>query len=273
MYESYWHLREKPFESALDGKFYYPAQTHQAALLKLRYAIENRRGAALLAGASGLGKTLVTSMLRSMLDESFSPLVHLCFPQMPADELVAYLASALAGGAARVASGTLWQNVERIQSFLAENTNGRRHAVVIVDEAHLVDDRESLETFRLLSNFSTAGTPDMTLVLSGQVGLLTMLDRVPQLEERMAVKCLLRPLNETETAEYVAHRLKEAGAESSLFDAEAIRTLHELSGGVPRRINRLGDLALLIGYAEQQTAITAGQLEAISEELVAVAPE
>ena len=133
MYESYWQLREKPFEPGADGEFYYPAQTHQAALLKLRYAIENRRAAALLAGASGLGKTLVAGMIRSALDESFQPFVQLSFPQMPVDQLMAYLAAWLTGGEV---NGPLWQNVDRIERFLAENTNKGRHAVLVIDEAN-----------------------------------------------------------------------------------------------------------------------------------------
>ncbi|MBN1588751.1 MAG: AAA family ATPase [Pirellulales bacterium] len=273
MYESYWRLQEKPFENVVDEKFYYPSQTHQAAILKLRYAIENHRAAALLAGTSGLGKTLVTDMLRSMLDESFQPFVRLSFPQMPVDQLMAYLAVCLTGASTTDPIDRLWQCVDRIERFLAENTQNGRHAVVVIDEAHLLDDRKTLEAIRLLSNFETASRPDITLILSGQPGLLPVLDRTPQLEGRLAVKCLLRPLSQTETAEYVDHRLKQAGAEQPLIDAEAIRTLQELTGGVPRRINRLCDLALLIGYAEQQQSITAAQLETISHELVTVAPE
>ena len=71
MYESYWQLKQKPFESSADPRFYYPGESHQAALLKLRYAIENRRGAALLCGPSGSGKTLVANMLRGALSEQF----------------------------------------------------------------------------------------------------------------------------------------------------------------------------------------------------------
>ena len=74
MYESYWRLTRKPFENAADPRFYYPAESHQAALLKLRYAIENRRGAALLAGPSGSGKTLLTTMLRGTLTAAMRPL-------------------------------------------------------------------------------------------------------------------------------------------------------------------------------------------------------
>ena len=273
MYESYWELNEKPFEPGTDGKFYYPAQTHQAALLKLRYAIENRRAAALLAGASGLGKTLVAGMIRSTLDASFQPFVQLCFPQMPVDQLMAYLAAQLTGGHVKETTEQVWQNVERIERFLDENTKHGHHAVVVIDEAHLLTDNETLETIRLLSNFETNGIPGMTLVLSAQVGLLPVLDRTPQLEERLAVKCLLRALTKAETGEYVAHRLGQAGSTRPLFDADAIESLWELTGGNPRRINRLCDLALLIGYAEQQQSISGEQLEAISQELVAVAPE
>jgi len=273
MYESYWQLREKPFESGAGGKFYYPAETHQAAILKLRWAIENRRAAALLAGASGLGKTMVAGMVHGVLDESFGPYVHLCFPQMPADQLMAYLAAWLTGGDVKGPAGEVWQSVDRIERFLADNSRRGRHAVVVIDEAHLLTQRDTLEAIRMLSNFATDGTPDMTVVLSAQVGLLPVLDRTPQFEERLAVKCLLSPLSRAETAEYVEHRLRQAGAGRPLVEPDAMGTLWELTGGNPRRINRLCDLALLIGYAEQLHTITAAQLEAISEELVAVAPE
>ena len=97
MYETYWRLKQKPFENAADPHFYYPAEPHQAALLKLRYAIESRRGTALLAGPSGSGKTLIAAMLREMLDETCAPLVHLVFPQMSAPEFLGYLADELDG--------------------------------------------------------------------------------------------------------------------------------------------------------------------------------
>ncbi|HBO43576.1 MAG TPA: ATPase [Planctomycetaceae bacterium] len=272
MYESYWHLREKPFEPGVDGGFYYPSETHQAAILKLRYAIENRRAGALLAGGSGLGKTLVVAMIRSMLGEKFQPFVHLCFPQMPPDQLMAYLALWLTGGN-EDSDTPLWRSVDRIERFLAKNADAGRHAVVVVDEAHLLEGQETFEAIRLLSNFETGGRPNLTLVLSGRPGLLPMLDRNPALEERMAVKGMLRPLTETETAQYVEHRLVQAGAEGPLFDVEAFEALQQLTQGVPRRINRLCDLALLVGYAEQQETVGVSLLESISEELATVAPE
>jgi general secretion pathway protein A len=273
MYESYWQLKKKPFESCCDPRFYYPSESHQAALLKVRYAVENARGAAVLAGPSGSGKTLVLGMLRATLDEQFAPFVHLVFPQMSADELLAYLADELAGPAENGAASGVPGSIRRIEQFLAENTRNGRHAVLAVDEAHLLDDGRTFEAMRLLLNFESAGRPGLTLLLAGQSGLLPQLDRIPQLEERLAVKCLLRPFSERETTDYVSHRLNVAGAAPTMFEPEAMPTLHRLTHGVARQINRLSDLALLIGYADQRKTISAAHLEAVSQELVTVAPE
>lgn len=271
MYESYWRLQQKPFENCADPQFYYPSESHQAALLKLRYAIENRRGAALLAGPSGSGKTLLVTMLRATLGEPFTPFVHLVFPQMDTEQLLTYLADELTEHAGAVQS--VQQSVRRIEQFLVANTERGRHAVVVVDEAHLLDDGRTLETLRLLLNFELAGRPALTLLLVGQPGILPILDRSPQLGERLGVKSLLRPFSEAETAEYVDHRLRLAGGIREVFGPEAKAALYRLTHGIPRRINRICDLAMLIGYAEQQTAISAEQLESVSQELVAVAPE
>ncbi len=96
MYEAYWQLQQKPFAVRCDARSYYPTETHQGALLKLRYAIENRCGAALLIGSSGCGKTLLARLLAEQLPETYRPAVHLVFPQMPAGDLLAYVAAELA---------------------------------------------------------------------------------------------------------------------------------------------------------------------------------
>jgi type II secretory pathway predicted ATPase ExeA len=273
MYQSYWQLKHKPFENTTDPRFYYPAETHQAALLKLRYAIENRRGGALLAGVSGSGKTLVVQMLRQLLDESFTPFVHLVFPQMSTGELLAYLADKLDGSQAAAADSSVPQSICRIEQLLADSDRPPRHAVVIVDEAHLIRTTHTLEALRLLMNLESSGQPGLTLVLVGQTGLLPTMERMPQLEERLAVKCLLRPFAEQETAEYVTHRLQVAGTQRTIFEPDSLPVLHSLSGGVARRINRLCDLALLIGFAEERQTIDAAHFEAVAQELVAVVPE
>jgi general secretion pathway protein A len=273
MYESYWQLHSRPFENCADAKFYYPSEVHQGALLKLRYAVESQRGAALLAGAAGVGKTLLVNSLKRQLSESCAPFVHVVFPRMSQSELLSYLATQI--GALPSGSGAVTpdESVPRLQKFFDENARRGCHAVIAVDEAQLLLGSETLETLRLLLNFEAEAKPALTLIFSGQPQILPALERLPALEARLGVKCLLRPLNLDETASYVHHRMSAAGATREIFTSEAVGVLHALTAGNPRKVNRLCDLALLIGYAEEQVRINAPQIEAVSNELVSVSPE
>jgi type II secretory pathway predicted ATPase ExeA len=301
MYQSYWHLTHKPFEDGWDARFYYPSEVHQGALLKLRYGVEHRRGAVLLAGAAGLGKTLLFESLRRQCHDDLWPLVDVLYPQMPTEELLAYLAdeleSALAGTrgvdrgggtrggergytnpAALATASTdgrfaTSHSIRRLRDALDENARAGRHAVIFIDEAHLLNHPEGFEAVRLLLNFGQSGRPSATIVLVGQPVLLPLLERMPALEQRLGVKCLLRPLTPDETISYVSHRLTAAGAARMIFEPDALEAIHDLSHGVCRQINRLCDLSLLIGYAEEQHTITAAAVEAVCEELVKVSPE
>ncbi len=287
MYEHYWQLTRNPFEGGVDPRAYYPAETHQGALAKLRYAIDQRRGAALVTGPSGVGKTLLLRVLAEHLGPECHPLVHLVFPQMPAAELLSYLAAELdsaldermgsAGGAndnqrenresSEPGVPSIEASVRRIQRRLAQNAAQGRHAVLIVDEAHLLEGRPALEALRLLLNFESAAGTDATLVLVGQTSLTPIIGRMPQLEERLGVKCALRPLELAETMSYIQHRLAVAGGERPIFDSSATVAVHRLSHGLPRQINRLCDLALLVGFAEDQRAISAADVEAVCQDL------
>ncbi len=273
MYEAYWKLGRKPFECGADPSIYYPSEAHQASLLKLRYALESHSGAALLAGPSGSGKTLLVRLLSERLSEAFRPVVHLVYPAMQAAELLALLAGELGHRVSRSSMPALDESIFAIQQAVAERAAAGRHTVVVVDEAHLIEGRRALEALRLLLNFEVQGRPALSLLLVGQPALLPLVDRAPELEERLAVTCLLRPLTVEETMSYVQHRLATAGATQLIFTQSALEAIHRLADGIPRRINRLCDLALLIGYAEERSQIGAEQIESIAGELVAVGPE
>lgn len=273
MYESHWNLSQKPFENRHDSAFYYPSEAHQSAMLKLRYVIENQRGAALLSGPAGVGKSMLIQSLFRVLPESIAPRTHIVFPRMPGDQLLSYIADEITGKRPSDIPATAQQSVHSIQSALEHNANEGRHAVLAIDESQVLLDPDSLELVRLLLNFETESGPGMTLLLVGQGAIMPAIERVPSLEERLAVKCVLRAFTVEETASYIGHRLQAAGCERNIFTNEATDAIHELSGGVPRRINRLCELALLVGYAEQRESIDVEQIEGVSEELITVSPE
>lgn len=270
MYLAHWSLAARPFENTADARFYYPGESQQAALLKLRYAVENRQAAAVLAGAAGLGKTLLVQSLLRQLGERGGPYARLLFPQMPPDQLLALLCDQLTGESSSGAP-TIRESIRRLQTFLAQNAKAGRHAVVVVDEAHLLQDCDSLQTLRLLLNFEADAQAPLTLILVGQSSLLPVLERMPDFDQRLAARCLLRRFEAAETAAYVQHRLRVAGATVDIFDQAALEAVHHHSQGIPRKINRLCDLALLVGFAEERRSLQAEQVNAVAEELVAVA--
>lgn len=283
MYRAYWKLASRPFDGSADSKFYYPGESQQAALLKLRYVVEHRLGAALLAGEGGVGKTAVAQTLVRQLDAQYAPRVQLVFPDLNTDEFLAYLAWQLApgtGGSLPTSDRVLRQwstnatpSIQRIEQFLQDNARAGRHAVLIVDEAHLLREPRILRTLRLLLNLEENRRPAMSLVLVGQTSLLTLVERLPELEQRLAARCMLRRFRPEETMAYVQHRLTGAGVAKAVFDEPALERVHDLTHGVARQINRLCDLALLVGYAEEWPLITADRLSGIAEELATVSSD
>ena len=268
MYEQYWNLNRKPFDNTAEREFFFPAECHQGALLKLRYAVENQRGAALLCGAAGLGKTLLVSRLFESLEARIEPRVHVVFPKMPTEQLIAFLGSELTGESMSPLS--INDAIRGIQVFLSRNSANGQHAVLVIDEAHLLHSRDTLDTLRLLLNFQSQGAYDLSLLLIGQPQVIPTIHRLPGLDERLTVKCLLRPLDQEETARYVSHRVTVAGGATSLFQSDAIAEIFAQTHGVPGRINRLCDLALLIGFAEEQQVIGAGKIREVAEEIMAI---
>jgi general secretion pathway protein A len=271
MYTQYWQLNRVPFANDPANEFFYSSETHHAAILKLRYALEQQLGAALLLGATGCGKTCVINRLADELPQRFSPVVRLVFPLLTAEELLNYVAAELEIDTSQApAESGLDGTIRRIADRLAHNTQEGRHAVIVIDEAHLIEDRRTLTALHLLLNFVQPARMEFSLLMAGDLVLARQVERMPQLDERIGVKGLLKPLSKEDTALYVEHRMAAAGAKQQIFNESALVALFEHSGGVPRRINRLGDLALLVGYADSLQSIGADDIDAVTDEFAGV---
>lgn len=272
MYEAHWKISDRPFENWGDERYFYASDVHQSALLQLQYAVESRRAAVTLCGDSGMGKTLLLDTLIDQLAENDSPVARIVFPHLSGEQLLGYIADELTGesGApdepARI-------TLRRLTTFLRKNIDEGKHAVVVVDEAQVLTSNDQLETLRLLLNLQhdrNRAESAMTLVLAGHTNLLTQVERYRSLDDRLSAKCILNRFTSEQTIGYIAHRLRVVGGEADkIFTREASELLHLRSSGIPRRINRLADLALMVGYAEDLHQIDVPQIENVHQELVA----
>ena len=267
MYSQYWNLDSQPFENDADPAFFFRSRTHQAALLKLKYLIDSNKGCGLLVGASGTGKSYVTRLLIDELGEAAGPVVFVRYPFLTADELVAFIAAELgANEDALQQHGDRFDFVlRRFQDRLLHFSDEGRHPLIVIEEAHLIEDQKVLQAIQLLLNYRDEAA--FTVLLCGQPTLLSRIERLDELNERIGVKSLIHPLSREETADYVQHRLSVAGVNDAVFDESSLNEIHELSGGIPRRINRIADLCLLVGYADSLSSIGPRDVESVADEI------
>lgn len=257
MYEDYWKLKSRPFHNTPDPRFFFHSPQHDEALMKLAYAVTENMGAALLTGAYGCGKTLLSRVLLQQIGKSNIAKTCAAQPGMAALDLLRGVARTMTDAPAPSDRARLMSDalLEIVEKALRENRKDGKHTVLVVDEAHMLDNAEALETLRILLNFQEQDEFLLTLILLGHTELAARVGGLKQLAQRIPITCALRPLDGAETAGYIQARLTVAGREAPLFQADAVNLIFRNSGGIPRRINTLCDVSLALGFAQKSDRI------------------
>jgi general secretion pathway protein A len=272
MYESYWKLAARPFTQAAEPAPFFRSQSVSSALLRFRYALENLCGPALLLGSSGCGKSSLIRWFASE-DTTLRPFVHMVLPSLGADEQLRMILAELVDDSRSVPASAPMDVVFReLRLQLRRHASCGRRPLLFFDDAHLLSD-ETLQQVVLPLLHIAESDPNLRLMLmlAAQPAFAARIRRFGQLSERITVTSTLNGFTAEETATYIRLCLQTAGTVATIFNHSAIRRLHEISGGIPRRLNRLCDMALLVGFAEQKTEITESDIDAISGELMPAA--
>jgi putative secretion ATPase (PEP-CTERM system associated) len=266
MYDEFYRLSSKPFQLTPDQRFFFDSHVHHRAMAYLRYGLEQREGFIVITGPIGTGKTMLVRTLFGELENRDVMAAQLVTTQVGPEDMLRMVCASFGLAHEGMNKATLLHNLEVIaRTRFAEG----KHVLLVVDEAQNLPP-QSLEELRMLANFQVEGRSLVQSFLLGQEELRRTLQapQLEQLRQRIIASYNLEPLSREETRAYIEYRLSTAGwqgdpkLEDALFDG-----VHELTGGVPRRINSLCDRLFLYGCIEDKHALGMEDLEVVQAEL------
>jgi general secretion pathway protein A len=221
MYKDFFGLRELPFDLTPNPKYLFLTASHREALSNLQYGLSSAKALTVLVGEAGTGKTTLVGAAVAADRCRHVRCVCVNNPTLTRNEFMETLA----------------------RSFELSPAAAQSKTTVLVELERILRDRHARGevTAKLL-----------VLVLAGQPELAARLEHTTlrQLKQRIALRCELAPFELSDTAAYIASRIRTAGGVvSRIFTREAVEAIHQSSGGIPRTINVMCDNALVTGFA------------------------
>jgi general secretion pathway protein A len=265
-YLEYYSLKEHPFSNVVDSRFYYNSPLHSDALIKLKYAVDTRKGLSVVIGGIGTGKTtLARRFLEEMEESAFEAALLVVVHSSVSSEWL-FKKFALQLGVKDVKDDKvelLTQIYRRLYEIIEED----KKAVVMIDEVQMLNSKEIMEEFRGLLNMESSEGKMLNIIFFGLPELEEVLSLDEPLKQRVAVKINLKEFSEKDTTDYIKHRLHVAGCQTDIFTEEAINLVYQATNGIPRLINAVCDNALLEGYLEKANIIDASTIRTVAVDL------
>jgi len=268
IYQQYFALSCEPFSIVPDPGFLYPSSQHRQAVAHLKYGLDREGGFVLLTGEVGTGKTTLTRTLIKRLPAHVR-VAYVLNSTFDAADVLASICQELGIKLPKSSKTSLTKNcVDALNADLIESHAEGKKTLVVIEEAQNLSP-EVLEILRLLSNLETATHKLLHILLVGQPELLETLAQKDQrqLNQRVVARFHLLPLEKTDVANYVNHRLHHAGANRAIFESSAMTTLFKLTQGVPRLINLICHHAMLAAYATGTKTVSAKLVKAAAVEI------
>jgi general secretion pathway protein A len=265
-YLEYYGLKEHPFSNVVDSRFYFNSHQHSDALLKLKYAVDTKKGLAVVIGGIGTGKTTLARRLLEELDENTYEAALLVVVHATVSSEWLFKKFAIQLGVKDVKEDKV-ELLAQIYNRLIEINDENKVAIVMIDEVQMLNSREIMEEFRGLLNMETSDGKLLNFIFFGLPELEEVLSLDEPLKQRVAVKIKVRAFSEQDTKDYITHRLNIAGREKDVFSEDAIKLVYKYTHGLARRINTVCDNALLEGYLTKSDIIDSSAIKTVAVDL------
>src|SRR5919112_1513029 len=225
-YLDFFELTQEPFSNAPVSRFYYNSAQHSQALTRLMHSVSYMKGLSILIGDIGAGKTtLARRMLDSLPESEYeAALLVIIHSGITANWLLRRVALQLGVQNPHAEKLALLSQV--YQRLVQIHESGKK-AVVLIDEAQMLQTRELMEEFRGLLNLELPERKLINFVFFGLPEIEQNLKLDPPLAQRVAMRYRLAPLSPDSTEAYIHHRLRLAGATNQPFSPDAIGAVHQ----------------------------------------------
>ena len=255
-------LTREPFSTSPDPTFFFRSSSHVQALARLEIAIRLRRGLSLILGDVGTGKTTLARTLLNNFPQEEGFVFHIVLDPSFDSEYQFLLHLMRIFGAQSACKSTL-DCREAIEHHLFQNgVMEGKTTVLMVDEGQKLS-LDMLENLRLLLNYETNEYKLLQVVIFAQMELLGRITRIKNFIDRVALKYIINPLSEEETAEMIEFRLHSAGCSNghTLFSPEAVQAIYRYTQGYPRQISLVCHNALEALVMYEKSFVDAAMIE------------
>jgi len=265
MYMPFFELRREPFGKDVDVKDLFVSEDLTEAESRLKY-ITDTRGIFLLIGEPGSGKTVAVRRFVEKLGSTLYKTCYLSLTTLTVNDFFSALVSML-GEQPRYRKIDMFRQIQDAVSDLYYSQ--KITPVIIVDEIHMAS-VAILDDLRMIFNFKMDAADPYILVLSGQTAIRNKLviNACLPLKQRIRLKYSMQGLTESETTQYIGHRMRSAGAADDVFMPEALAAIHSASNGFPRNINNLATHCLMYAAAKGVRTIDTDAVYQASQELI-----
>lgn len=253
MYESFYGLKKKPFQITTDPSFLWMGKKHREALSTLKYGVMDNKGFLLLTGEVGTGKTtLINRLVEDIHGKAYTA-------KIPDPGLSKYdfyrMVSRYFGLPIEVRTKSDF--IEPFSRFLNDAHEEKKSVLLLIDEAQRLK-HDLMEEIRLLSNLERQDAKLLNIFFVGQNEFNSILLQPENraLMRRITITYNIDPLDQSETCEYIRHRLKTAGAGYDIFSTAAMEAVFDFSRGYPRQINIICDLAMFFSSQVSRRTIS-----------------